>query len=76
MIQNRAQPSVSIDKASSDTEVAIVPFLVTGGIPLLPSPAKRIKLTLTGHKTHSPAFIKESGKRWHHFQLFLTIVRT
>ena len=31
---------------------SVVPVLLGGGIPLLPSPAKRIKLQLTGHKIY------------------------
>ena len=33
-------------------EVSVVPVLLGGGIPLLPSPANQIKLTLTGHKIY------------------------
>jgi dihydrofolate reductase len=33
-------------------EVAVVPVLLGGGLPLLPPPAKRAKLTLTGHKVY------------------------
>jgi len=33
-------------------EVAIVPVLLGGGIPLLPPPAKRVKLNLIGQKTY------------------------
>src|SRR5438128_2305613 len=31
-------------------ELAVVPVLLGGGIPLLPPPAKQVKLQLTGHK--------------------------
>ncbi len=34
-------------------EVAIVPVLLGGGIPLLPSPAERSRLKLTGHRIYS-----------------------
>jgi dihydrofolate reductase len=34
-------------------EVAVIPVLLGGGIPLLPSPAKQVKLKLTGHKVYS-----------------------
>ena len=34
-------------------EVAIMPVLLGGGIPLLPPPAERTKLKLTGHKVYS-----------------------
>ena len=34
-------------------EVAVVPALIGGGIPLLPAPAKQVKLKLTGHKAYS-----------------------
>jgi dihydrofolate reductase len=33
-------------------EIAIVPVLLGGGIPLLPPPAKQAKLTLTSHKVY------------------------
>ena len=33
-------------------EVAVIPILLGAGIPLLPSPAERIKLTLTAHKVY------------------------
>ena len=33
-------------------EVAVIPVLLGKGIPLLPSPAKRIALKLTGHKLY------------------------
>lgn len=34
-------------------EVAIMPVLLGGGIPLLPPPAKQTKLKLTGHQVYS-----------------------
>ena len=37
-------------------EIAVVPVLLGGGIPLLPPPAKQAKLKLTGHKLY-----KKSG---------------
>ena len=33
-------------------EVAVIPILLGAGIPLLPSPAERIKLTLAAHKVY------------------------
>lgn len=33
-------------------EVAVVPVLLGGGIPLLPAPARRTKLKLVGHKAY------------------------
>jgi len=33
-------------------EVAVMPVLLGGGIPLLPAPAKQAKLKLTGHKVY------------------------
>lgn len=33
-------------------EVAVIPVLLGGGIPLLPAPARRATLTLTGHKVY------------------------
>jgi dihydrofolate reductase len=37
-------------------EIAVIPVLLGGGIPLLPPPVKRAKLKLTGHKLY-----KKSG---------------
>ena len=37
-------------------EIAVIPVLLGGGIPLLPPPAKQAKLKLTGHKVY-----KKSG---------------
>lgn len=34
-------------------EVAVMPVLLGGGIPLLPPPPKQVKLKLTGHKVHN-----------------------
>jgi dihydrofolate reductase len=33
-------------------EVAIIPVLLGGGIPLLPAPASQVKLKLTGHRVY------------------------
>jgi dihydrofolate reductase len=33
-------------------EVAVIPILLGGGTPLLPAPAQRAKLTLTGHRVY------------------------
>ena len=42
-----------LDAGLVDTvEVAIIPVLLGGGIPLLPPPAKARKLNLTGHKLY------------------------
>jgi dihydrofolate reductase len=38
-------------------EVAVVPVLLGGGIPLLPPPAERAKLTLTGHRVYAKSGI-------------------
>jgi dihydrofolate reductase len=38
-------------------EVSIVPILLGGGIPLLPTPATRKKLDLTGHKIHKSGIV-------------------
>jgi dihydrofolate reductase len=47
-----------LDRGLVDTvEVAIVPVLLGGGIPLLPSPAKRTKLKLTGHRVYEKSGI-------------------
>jgi dihydrofolate reductase len=34
-------------------EVAVIPVLLGAGVPLLPSPAKRVTLKLTGHKLYA-----------------------
>jgi dihydrofolate reductase len=38
-------------------EVAVVPVLLGGGIPLLPPPAKQAKLTLTNHKVYRTGIV-------------------
>ena len=38
-------------------EVAVVPVLLGGGIPLLPPPAERAKLKLTGHKVYKTGIV-------------------
>lgn len=38
-------------------EVAVVPVLLGGGIPLLPPPAKQTKLKLTGHKVYKTGIV-------------------
>lgn len=38
-------------------EVAVVPVLLGAGIPLLPPPANRIKLTLTAHKVYKTGIV-------------------
>jgi dihydrofolate reductase len=38
-------------------EVAIIPVLLGGGIPLLPPPAKAAKLKLTGHKVYKTGIV-------------------
>jgi dihydrofolate reductase len=43
-----------LDKRLVDTvEVAVIPILLGGGIPLLPPSARRVKLKLTSHKVYS-----------------------
>jgi hypothetical protein len=34
-------------------EVAVIPVLLGAGVPLLPAPAKRVTLKLTGHKLYA-----------------------
>ncbi|HLJ95446.1 MAG TPA: dihydrofolate reductase family protein [Gemmataceae bacterium] len=47
-----------LDARLVDTvEVAVEPVLLGGGIPLLPSPAGRAKLKLTGHKVYKTGII-------------------
>ena len=38
-------------------EVAVIPVLLGGGIPLLPAPAKQAKLKLTGHKVYQTGIV-------------------
>jgi dihydrofolate reductase len=38
-------------------EVAVVPVLLGAGVPLLPPPAKRAKLALTGHKVYKTGIV-------------------
>ena len=38
-------------------EVAVMPVLLGGGIPLLPTPARRSKLKLTGHKVYKAGLV-------------------
>ena len=38
-------------------EVTVVPVLLGGGIPLLPPPAKQVKLKLTGHKVYKTGIV-------------------
>jgi dihydrofolate reductase len=49
--------SLAEAKLVDTVEVGVVPVLLGGGIPLLPSPAKRIKLKLTGHKTYKTGIV-------------------
>jgi dihydrofolate reductase len=47
-----------LDAGLVDTvEVAVMPVLVGGGIPLLPAPARRAKLDLTGHKVYKTGIV-------------------
>jgi dihydrofolate reductase len=47
-----------LDLGLVDTvEVAVIPVLLGGGIPLLPSPAKQAKLKLTGHKVYKTGIV-------------------
>lgn len=34
-------------------EVGVIPVLLGGGVPLLPTPAERVTLALTGHKAYA-----------------------
>ncbi len=47
-----------VDARLVDTvEVAVMPVLLGGGIPLLPSPAKQAKLKLTSHKVYPTGIV-------------------
>jgi dihydrofolate reductase len=49
--------SLAQDGLVDTVEVAIVPILLGAGVPLLPSPANRIKLSLTAHKVHKTGIV-------------------
>lgn len=38
-------------------EVSLIPVLLGAGIPLLPSPASQIKLTLTAHRVYKAGIV-------------------
>jgi dihydrofolate reductase len=38
-------------------EVAVVPVLLGGGVPLLPPPAERVELELTGHRVYKTGIV-------------------
>ena len=40
-----------------DVEVAVVPVLLGAGIPLLPAPARRTRLGLTGHRVYPTGIV-------------------
>jgi dihydrofolate reductase len=47
-----------LDAGLVDTvEVAVVPVLLGGGIPLLAHPARQAKLTLSGHRVYKPGIV-------------------
>jgi dihydrofolate reductase len=47
-----------VDMGLVDTvEVAVIPVLLGGGIPLLPAPAKEVKLKLTGHRVYQTGIV-------------------
>ena len=49
--------SLSEDGLVDTVEVAIVPILLGAGVPLLPNPANRIKLSLTAHKVYKTGIV-------------------
>ena len=44
-------------KLVDTVEVAIIPVLLGGGVPLLPPPAEQTKLKLTGHKVYKTGIV-------------------
>ena len=47
-----------LDAGLVDTvEVAVIPVLLGGGVPLLPHPARQAKLTLTGHRIYNTGIV-------------------
>ena len=49
--------SLAEDGLVDTVEVRIVPILLGSGVPLLPSPGKRIKLSLTAHTVHRTGIV-------------------
>jgi dihydrofolate reductase len=49
--------SLAEDGLVDTVEVRIVPILLGSGVPLLPSPGKRIKLSLTAHTVHRTGMV-------------------
>src|SRR6266851_594644 len=49
--------SLAEAKLVDSVEVAVIPILLGGGIPLLPSPTKRIKLTLKAQKVYKTGIV-------------------
>ena len=49
--------SLAEAKLVDTVEVAVVPVLLGGGIPLLPPPAKQTMLKLTGHKVYKTGIV-------------------
>jgi dihydrofolate reductase len=49
--------SLAQDGLVDTVEVAIVPILLGAGVPLLPSPANGIKLSLTAHKVYKTGIV-------------------
>lgn len=49
--------SLAEAKLVDTVELAVVPVLLGGGIPLLPPSTKRIKLKLTGHKVYKTGIV-------------------
>lgn len=49
--------SLAEAKLVDTVELAVVPILLGGGIPLLPPPARQIKLKLTGHKVYRTGIV-------------------
>ena len=49
--------SLAEDGLVDTVEVSIVPILLGAGVPLLPSPANRIKLSLTAHRVYKTGMV-------------------
>ena len=48
---------INMEEMVDTVEVAIIPVLLGGGIPFLPTPARQTKLKLTGHRVYKTGIV-------------------